>query len=63
MADSLVGYKNKSETVPEELCKGLPPVYARFMRYARELEENTEPDYDRFVKEFREASLTCNADD
>ncbi len=45
----------KSEIVPEELCKGLPSVYARFLRYTRELDAKAHPDYDGFMEEFGKA--------
>jgi len=53
----------KSEVVPEELCAGLPSVYARFLRYTRELEPTPEPDYDYYMEEFERASLPCSAYD
>lgn len=58
-ADSSV----KSEAVPEELFAGSPPIFAKFLRYCRELEPSTEPDYDYYMTEFAKASLVRNAGD
>ncbi len=43
----------KSEIVPEDLCEGLPSVYARFLQYTGELDANAQPDYDSFMEEFK----------
>lgn len=42
----------KAQMSPEELCDGLPSVYAQFLRYSRELEAGVEPDYDFFINTF-----------
>lgn len=44
----------KCRTTPEEFCKALPPIFAQFLLYARELEADVKPDYDRFMLAFGE---------
>ncbi len=42
----------KTQTSVEELCHNLPSVYAQFLQYARELEKDTEPNYDFYIESF-----------
>ena len=38
--------EKKRDTTPEELCKGFPPEFERYVSYTRNLEYEQEPDYD-----------------
>lgn len=42
---------------PEHLCKGLPPVFEEFLRYCRSLKFSQQPDYARWVGEFRDLAV------
>ncbi|TFK87477.1 CK1/CK1 protein kinase [Polyporus arcularius HHB13444] len=37
---------------PEDLCRGLPPVFEEFLRYSRKLNFEQRPDYERWLDEF-----------
>ena len=45
-------YKLKKNTKPEELCKGLPPEMTEYIRYAKNLEFEQQPDYKYLKKLF-----------
>ena len=45
-------YKMKKNTTPEELCNGLPPEMTEYMRYAKKLEFEQQPDYKYLRKLF-----------
>ncbi len=55
--DQRILASTKITVVPEELCDGLPLVYAKFLRYARELGPDAQPDYDSFIKEFKDVHV------
>ena len=38
-------YKMKKNTCPEDLCEGLPPEMTEYIRYAKKLEFEQQPDY------------------
>ena len=38
-------YKMKKNTTPEDLCSGLPPEMTEYIRYAKKLEFEQQPDY------------------
>ncbi|KZP33568.1 kinase-like protein [Athelia psychrophila] len=38
---------------PEELCKGMPAEFEEFLRYSRRLKFTEQPDYERWIAEFR----------
>ena len=38
-------YKMKKNTTPEDLCNGLPPEMTEYIRYAKKLEFEQQPDY------------------
>ncbi|KAI0755081.1 CK1/CK1 protein kinase [Daedaleopsis nitida] len=39
---------------PEDVCRGLPPVFEEFLRYCRKLGFEQRPDYERWSEEFRD---------
>ncbi|KAI0700367.1 CK1/CK1 protein kinase [Cerioporus squamosus] len=39
---------------PEDLCRGLPPVFEEFLRYCRKLNFDQQPDYERWLDEFHD---------
>ena len=45
-------YKMKKHTTPEQLCEGLPPEMTEYMKYAKSLEFEQEPDYKYLRKLF-----------
>ena len=45
-------YKMKKNTSPEELCSGLPPEMTEYIRYAKKLEFEQQPDYKYLKKLF-----------
>ena len=45
-------YKLKKNTKPEDLCNGLPPEMTEFIRYAKHLEFEQQPDYKYLKKLF-----------
>ena len=45
-------YKMKKNTTPEELCSGLPPEMTEYMKYAKKLEFEQQPDYKYLRKLF-----------
>ncbi len=52
----------KAQIVPEELCRDLPPVYAQFLTYSRELTADVEPNYDFFIQAFGNVGLENMSD-
>ncbi|KAL0563433.1 hypothetical protein V5O48_018633, partial [Marasmius crinis-equi] len=46
--------RTKKSARPEDLCKGLPSEFEEFLRYCRSLKFMDQPDYGRWVEEFRE---------
>ena len=46
--------REKSSARPEDLCRGLPPVFEDLLRYCRKLDFLTRPDYEHWIGEFRE---------
>ena len=52
--------KTTKEGVPaEELCRGMPPVIADFLTYAKKLEFTEAPDYKTWISAF-ESSMKAN---
>ena len=45
-------YKMKKNTSPEELCSGLPPEMTEYIKYAKKLEFEQQPDYKYLKKLF-----------
>ena len=45
-------YKMKKNTTPEELCEGLPPEMTEYIKYAKQLEFEQQPDYKYLKKLF-----------
>ena len=45
-------YKMKKNTTPEDLCSGLPPEMTEYMKYAKKLEFEQQPDYKYLRKLF-----------
>ena len=45
--------REKRHARPEDLCRGLPPVFEDFLRYCRKLEFAAMPDYQHWIEEFR----------
>jgi serine/threonine protein kinase len=45
-------YKMKKNTTPEELCSGLPPEMTEYIKYAKHLEFEQQPDYKYLKKLF-----------
>ena len=39
---------------PEDLCRGLPPVFEEFLRASRKLDFAARPDYEHWIEEFRD---------
>ncbi|RPD62265.1 CK1/CK1 protein kinase [Lentinus tigrinus ALCF2SS1-7] len=39
---------------PEDLCRGLPPIFEEFLRDCRRLNFNQRPDYERWLEDFYE---------
>ncbi|KAH7884986.1 kinase-like domain-containing protein [Phlebopus sp. FC_14] len=39
---------------PEDLCRGMPSEFEEFLRYCRRLKFAEQPDYERWIDEFRE---------
>ena len=46
-------YKMKKNTTPEELCKGLPDEMTEYIKYAKKLEFEQEPNYNYLRKLFK----------
>lgn len=46
--------REKSTARPEDLCRGLPPVFEDLLRYCRRLDFPARPDYEHWIGEFRE---------
>ena len=44
----------KSAARPEDLCRGLPPVFEDLLRYCRKLDFSVRPDYEHWIEEFRD---------
>ncbi|KAI0081547.1 CK1/CK1 protein kinase [Panus rudis PR-1116 ss-1] len=44
--------REKRDARPEDLCRGLPPVFEEFLRYCRRLKFADCPDYDYWKEEF-----------
>lgn len=42
----------KEHTPAETLCDGLPPLFAEFLLYARTLDFDEDPHYDKFKESF-----------
>ncbi|KAG6856423.1 hypothetical protein H0H87_004642 [Tephrocybe sp. NHM501043] len=53
--DILKGQKRRAR--PEDLCRGLPAEFEEFLRYCRSLKFYEQPDYYRWMKEFRELKV------
>ncbi|KAI1793325.1 CK1/CK1 protein kinase [Ganoderma leucocontextum] len=45
--------REKSAARPEDLCRGLPPVFEDLLRYSRRLDFLARPDYEHWIEEFR----------
>ena len=50
--DHLMAEKRASR--PEDLCRGLPPVFEEFLRASRKLDFAARPDYEYWIEEFRD---------
>ncbi|PIL22418.1 hypothetical protein GSI_15106 [Ganoderma sinense ZZ0214-1] len=48
--------REKSSARPEDLCRGLPPVFEDLLRYCRRLDFLARPDYEHWISEFREVA-------
>lgn len=46
--------REKANTRPEDLCRGLPVEFEDFLRYCRRLKFAERPDYDDWYEHFRE---------
>ncbi|KAI6147289.1 kinase-like domain-containing protein [Pisolithus tinctorius] len=44
----------KEAARPEDLCRGMPSEFEEFLRYCRRLKFSDQPDYERWIDEFRE---------
>ncbi|KAI6123942.1 kinase-like domain-containing protein, partial [Pisolithus croceorrhizus] len=44
----------KEAARPEDLCRGMPSEFEEFLRYCRRLKFAEQPDYERWIDEFRE---------
>lgn len=42
----------KRNATPEDICRGLPPVFEEFLRSCRRLQFAERPDYERWIEEF-----------
>ena len=49
-------YEKKVSVRPERLCRGLPDVFVRYLRYCKELEFAERPNYTRWKREFLDAT-------
>lgn len=49
--------REKKNSRPEELCRGLPPEFEEFLRYCRRLKFDECPDYEFWVEEFRSLAI------
>lgn len=47
----------KRSTPPDILCRGLPAEFEEFLRYCRRLQFAEQPDYARWIGEFRELKM------
>ncbi|GLB38475.1 putative protein kinase [Lyophyllum shimeji] len=47
----------KRKARPEDLCRGLPAEFEEFLRYCRSLSFAEQPDYARWIEEFRELKV------
>ncbi|TBU31802.1 CK1/CK1 protein kinase [Dichomitus squalens] len=46
--------REKRNARPEDICRGLPPVFEDFLRYCRKLDFAVMPDYQHWIEEFRD---------
>ena len=49
--------REKKNTCPNDLCRGLPPEFEEFLRYCRRLKFEECPDYQFWIAEFRSVLL------
>jgi len=49
--------REKRNALPEDLCKGLPPVFEEFLRYTRRLKFEQAPDYQFWIKKFKKFAI------
>ena len=49
-------FEKKISAKPERLCKGLPDVFERYLRYCKSLEFAERPNYARWRREFLDAA-------
>jgi casein kinase 1 len=49
--------REKRNTRPEDLCKGIPPEFEEFLRYCRRLKFAECPNYARWKEEFKELAI------
>ncbi|KAF8635946.1 hypothetical protein AX15_000114 [Amanita polypyramis BW_CC] len=49
--------REKRNARPEDLCRGFPPEFEEFLRYCRRLNFHDEPDYGRWIKQFRTLAM------
>lgn len=47
----------KEQVLPQDLCDGLPDLFARFLEHARGLAFDEEPDYAGFITKFRNLAI------
>ncbi|KAG5642154.1 hypothetical protein DXG03_003558 [Asterophora parasitica] len=49
--------QQKRKATPEDLCRNLPAEFEEFLRYCRSLKFAEQPDYERWIEEFRELKI------
>ena len=49
--------REKRNALPEDLCKGLSPVFEEFLRYTRRLKFEQAPDYRSWIKKFKKLAI------
>ncbi|KAI0035189.1 kinase-like domain-containing protein [Vararia minispora EC-137] len=55
--------REKRDTLPEDLCRGLPETFQNFLHYCRGLKFTQQPDYQMWIEEFRELGEELGLED